>query len=84
LHPDEIAERARAYFGPEGLGLPLVRDQAGRLRFEDAQGFVDITIVGDANNQSRVTFHYEGLERQVHEFRRQLARQAAAETRSTE
>ncbi len=84
LHPDEVAERAWKFFGPDGLGLQLVRNVSGRLRFEDVRGFVEIDIVGDANNQSRVTFHYEGFENEVHEFRRTLARQAAEESRSPE
>lgn len=84
LRPDEVAERARRFFGPDGLGLQLVADDGGQLRFEDPRGFVELVIRGDANNQSRVTFQYEGFEREVHEFRRKLALQAAEETRSPE
>jgi len=84
LHPDEVAKRARKFFGPDGLGLQLASNEAGRLRFEDARGFIELDIRADANNQSRVTFQYEGFEREVHEFRRKLAKQAAEETRSPE
>ncbi|MCM8748068.1 hypothetical protein NET02_02805 [Thermomicrobiaceae bacterium CFH 74404] len=84
LRPEEIAERARKFFGPGGLGMNLMSDEGGRLRFEDVRGFVELDIRADANNQSRVTFQYEGFEREVHEFRRKLAKQAAEETRSPE
>ena len=83
LHPDEVARRARQFFA-EQLGIPLVRDLAGFMRFEDPHGFVEIDIRGDANNQSRVTFQYQGYEREVHEFRRLLAEQAQEETRQCE
>lgn len=83
LHPDEVAPRAREYFTDQ-LGIPLVRDMAGYMRFEDVHGFVELDIRGDANNQSRVTFQYQGYEREVHEFRRLLAEQAQAETRQGE
>lgn len=83
LHPDEVARRARQFFG-EQLGIPLVRDLAGFMRFEDPHGFVEIDIRGDANNQSRVTFQYQGYEQEVREFRRLLAEQAQEETRQGE
>ena len=83
LHSDEVAHRARKYF-TEQLGIPLVRDMAGYMRFEDVYGFVELDIRGDANNQSRVTFQYQGYEREVHEFRRLLAEQAQEETRQGE
>lgn len=83
LHPDEVARQVRLFFG-EQLGLPLVRDLAGFMRFEDVHGFVEINIRGDANNQSRVTFQYQGYEQEVHQFRRLLAEQAEEETRQGE
>jgi hypothetical protein len=80
LHPDEVARRAREFFTGQ-LGIPLVRDMADFMRFEDPHGFMEIDIRGDANNQSRVTFQCQGYEREVHEFRRLLAEQAEEETR---
>lgn len=83
LHPDEVARRARESFGIE-RGIPLVRDMAGYMRFEDIHGFIEIDIRGDANNRSRVTIQHQGYDEAVHEFRRRLAKQAQEEIRQGE
>ncbi|HPL63499.1 MAG TPA: hypothetical protein PK587_07015 [Syntrophales bacterium] len=50
LSPIECAERVRAYFGTEGLGLNPVEDCPGRLRFEGGGGFVEAEICAAENS----------------------------------
>lgn len=42
-HPGEVLQRARQFFGEEGLGLELVRQDDCCLYFEGAGGHVSIT-----------------------------------------
>jgi hypothetical protein len=83
LSQDEIMRQARKFFGDK-QGMELVRDQLRSLRFQGNRGFVQIDVEPDTNNQCRVTLEHDGYQHQLQEFRRLLAKQASAETRSGE
>lgn len=82
LSPDQIERQARKFFGSEDLGMDLVIDEVNRLRFEGREGFIELEIRPDTNNQTRLTIENQGYEREIHDFRRLLSRQASAETRA--
>jgi hypothetical protein len=44
LPQQKVIERVKSYFGAGGLGLKLVRDEAGFLTFEGGGGHVMITL----------------------------------------
>lgn len=47
LEPDEVLERARAFFGPASeLGLPETPGEPGTLTFATETGGVTVTAVG--------------------------------------
>jgi hypothetical protein len=44
LSQQEMIDRLKSYFGADGLGLKLVRDEAGFLAFEGGGGHVTGTL----------------------------------------
>ncbi|MDI3340001.1 MAG: hypothetical protein QJR03_05650 [Sphaerobacter sp.] len=81
LEQSEVYRQARKFFGADGLGLDVVIDEEpARLRFQAEAGFVELEIRPDTNNQVRLTIMNQGFEQAIQQFRRRLARQAAAES----
>lgn len=44
LPQQEVIDRLKSYFGVDGLGLKMVRDEAGFLTFEGGGGHVTATL----------------------------------------
>ena len=44
LSPDQVIEKAKAYFGEKGTGLTIVDEGACCISFEGGGGFVEITV----------------------------------------
>jgi hypothetical protein len=84
LWQGEVDRQARKFFGPQYQGLDLTVDEPGHLRFEGDGGFVELTIRPASNNQVRLTIANQGFEQEIKEFRQRLARQAAAETSTSD
>ncbi|MDD2671972.1 MAG: hypothetical protein PHG91_01525 [Syntrophales bacterium] len=61
LSPEECAKKLRHYFGTEGLGLKLVEECPGRLRFEGGGGFVEAEICtsGKATSVNLITREWD-------------------------
>jgi hypothetical protein len=81
LSQSEVNQQAKNFFGPEGAGMNLIVDEPERLRFETDSEFIELRARPDGNNQVRLTIEHHGLQEQIHQFRRLLARQAIGETR---
>lgn len=83
LSPAEILHQAQRFFGPEGLGMELETSEPDHARFVSREGFVEFEIRPAGNYQVRLTIEHQGYEQEIQAFRRQLAKQARAETKAS-
>jgi len=67
LPRQEVIERVKSYFGVGGLGLKLVRDEAGFLTFEGGGGHVKITLCAQ-QDLTLVVIETREWEFDVHRF----------------
>jgi len=44
LSPEEVIQKAKAYFGEQGMGLTTLEEGACCISFEGSGGFVSITL----------------------------------------
>jgi hypothetical protein len=80
LNQSEVNQQARKFFGSDGIGMDLVVDEPQQLRFESDSGFIQLRARPDTNNQVRLTIDHKGMNEEIRQFRRLLARQAAGQT----
>jgi hypothetical protein len=52
LRPNEVLDRALAYFGPKGLGLQTAPRQFTRVEFQGGAGVVVVSVLLDLRNGS--------------------------------
>ena len=76
LSPFEIRRQAIEFFGEFGLGMTLTLDEPSHQRFENPDGFVELTARPDSERQVRLTIDHQNCEEAIHEFKRLIARAA--------
>jgi hypothetical protein len=78
LSPDEVIEKARAFFGPGGIGLEVTEFSNCCARFEGGGGQVYVqaaarqTAAGRDPSRSRVEIQGREWERQIKDFLGQI------------
>ncbi len=78
LPADEIRRQAIEFFGKFGLGMSVTIDEPTRQRFENAKGFVELTVRPDSERQVRLLIDHHNCDESIHEFKRLLARESEA------
>jgi len=67
LRPKQVLERAKAFFGPGGIGLELKSECDTDARFEGGGGFVVVAVCGRGKG-AEVTVETREWEYQVKAF----------------
>ncbi|MGA7672038.1 MAG: hypothetical protein WBW04_16535 [Nitrolancea sp.] len=76
LSPFEIRRQAIEFFGEFGLGMTITLDEPTHQRFENPDGFVELTARPDSDRQVRLMIDHHNCDEAIHEFKRQLAHEA--------
>jgi hypothetical protein len=69
--PEEVLERAKRFFGPEGLGLEVKGECETDARFEGGGGYVYVEVCG-VEGGTEVTIEEREWDYQLKEFLRTL------------
>ncbi len=60
LSTADVLRRATEFFGPDGVGLTPIEEESGALRFEAADGFVEVSASGEGPTEVElVTREYD-------------------------
>ena len=69
--PEEVLQKARAFFGPNGVGLALEEGTANSLRFTGAGGFVLVTAA-PAEGGTDVDLQSQEWDYQIKQFLKEI------------
>ena len=68
LTPQQILERAIAYFGKGGLGLEMREDAPGCLTFSGGGGYVSVTVTTSQERKTEVSVVAQEWEQDAKSF----------------
>jgi hypothetical protein len=69
LHPGKVVDKAKSFFGQDGLGLEITDEGEGCIRFEGGGGYVSVVCCNaKAKKRTDVDLEAREWEYQVKEF----------------